>query len=71
MRTTPFRRTTLQCSQIGFTLLRTFTSTSPHSFVAQHYTITKLWSGFKRRSGRQNPHEQGLRTQSTPLGRPW
>ena len=25
MRTTPFRRTTLQCSQIGLTLLRTFT----------------------------------------------
>jgi hypothetical protein len=25
MRITPFRFTTLQCSQIGFTLLRTFT----------------------------------------------
>jgi len=29
MRTTPFRRTTLQCSQIGLTLLRTFTSLAP------------------------------------------
>jgi hypothetical protein len=28
MRVTPFRFTTLQCSQIGFTLLRTFTGGS-------------------------------------------
>jgi hypothetical protein len=27
-RTTPLRLTTLQCSQIGFTLVRTFTKTS-------------------------------------------
>ena len=60
MRTTPFLRMTLQCSQIGFTLLRTFTSTSPRAFVAELYNITKLCCGFKRRLGRQNPHKPGL-----------
>ena len=47
MRVTPLRLTTLQCSQIGFTLLRTFTKTpscKTLDFPAETHRITGLVS---------------------------
>src|SRR5439155_20861734 len=42
MRVTPCRLTTLQCSQIGFTLERTFTSLSgPGYGLAAQYTLSR------------------------------
>src|SRR5688500_521001 len=69
MRVTPLRLTTLQCSQIGFTLLRTFTVAlqSNVRFSAKTRTLTDLGTARKRPTpqGRARP---GLHATRPPSG---